>query len=103
MCALFTPAASCFFSSNTSYFEAIGFSSGSVQPRSRVEMLRGSVGFRRKLIKLRSRKHTLQHIFPVSSSSCVCLLYGALGLSRECAHICDKEMSAVNTESGFQH
>ena len=93
-------------------FGGRGFSSGSDQPCCRVEMFRASLGFRRKLIELKSRKHTQmargqslkvtkKHISRVSSSSCICLLYCTLGLLRECANICDKDMNDMDIEGGF--
>lgn len=59
------------------------------------------VGFTRKLIELKRRKHTQQHISAVSSRSCICLLYCTFGLFRECADICDKDINDVDTEADF--
>lgn len=77
-------------------------------------MFRATAGFRRKLIELKSRKHTQMargqslkltkkktHISAVSSSSCICLPY-TLGLLRGCENICDKDMNDVDIEGGFQ-
>ena len=77
-------------------------------------MFRASLGFTRKLIELKSRKHTQmargqslrvtkKHISAVSSSSCICLLYYTLGLLRECANISDKDMNDMDIEGGFRN